>query len=230
MVIRHGSDILQDTQDYNKVVCLLSDIQGTKSVNGAIQGRGTNIRVASNAVVSEVRLGTELAPVTINTTTIREFCIPLMGVLSASTLKALPLHAMKNAPLTIEIYFEKLVTATSDVDKAILDATELAKITSFKVKQVEFFGEQLTFSPEVSSVLEKQTGGKYLINTQSVQSFKNNVPEGTTQATQIPVKCSYLKSLLCAYFDNTNADKDVTARDNPFSANGNGYYSFMIGG
>ena len=88
-----------------------------------------------------------------------------MGVLSASTLKALPLHAMKNAPLTIKIYFEKLVTATSDVDRATLSDAELAKITSFKVKQVEFFAEQLTFSPEVASVLEIQTGGKYLINT-----------------------------------------------------------------
>jgi hypothetical protein len=97
-----------------------------------------------------------------------------MGVLSASTLKALPLHAMKNAPLTIEIYFEKTSTATDVTD------AELAKLTSFKVKQVEFFAEQLTFSPEVASVLEKQTGGKYLINTQSVQSFKNNVPQGTT--------------------------------------------------
>jgi hypothetical protein len=170
LVIRHGSDILQDTQDYNKVVCLLSDIQGTKSVNGLVQGR--------NSVGA--RTGAELAPVTASTTTIKEFCIPLMGVLSASTLKALPLHAMKNAPLTIEIYFEKLVTATSNVDRLTLSDAELAKITLFKVKQVEFFAEQLTFSPEVASVLEKQTGGKYLINTQSIQSFKNNVPNGTT--------------------------------------------------
>jgi hypothetical protein len=153
-----------------------------------------------------------------------------MGVLSASTLKALPLHAMKNAPLTIEIYFEKLVTLANNEDGALLSDAELAKITSFKVKQVEFFGEQLTFSPEVASVLEKQTGGKYLINTQSVQSFKNNVPNGTTQATQIPVKCSYLKSLLCAYYANGTVDKEVTARANPFNANGNGYYSFMVGG
>jgi len=53
-----------------------------------------------------------------------------MGVLSASTLKALPLHAMKNAPLTIEIYFEKALTATT------ADAAEIAKLTSFKIKQV----------------------------------------------------------------------------------------------
>jgi hypothetical protein len=101
-----------------------------------------------------------------------------MGVLSASTLKALPLHAMKNAPLTIEIYFEKVLTATN-ITEADIGATP-TKLSSFKVKQVEFFAEQLTFSPEVASVLEKQTGGKYLINTQSVQSFKNNVPNGTT--------------------------------------------------
>ena len=147
-----------------------------------------------------------------------------MGVLSASTLKALPLHAMKNAPLTIEIYFEKTSTATT------ADAAEIAKLTSFKIKQVEFFAEQLTFSPEVASVLEKQTGGKYLINTQSVQSFKNNVPNGTTQATQIPVKCSYLKSLLCAYYANGTVDTAITARANPFTLNGNGYFSFMVGG
>lgn len=145
MVIRHGSDILQDTQDYNKVACLLSDIQGTVSSNGVIQGRET---VGS-------RTGAVLAPVTANTTTIEEFCIPLMGVLSASTLKALPLHAMKNAPLTIEIYFEKLVTLAHNEDEGLLSDAELAKITSFKIKQVEFFGEQLTFSPEVASVLEK---------------------------------------------------------------------------
>jgi hypothetical protein len=36
-----------------------------------------------------------------------------MGILSSSTLKALPLHAMKNAPLTVEIFFEKLLTATN---------------------------------------------------------------------------------------------------------------------
>lgn len=150
-----------------------------------------------------------------------------MGVLSASTLKALPLHAMKNAPLTIEIYFEKALTATNATEA---DIGVAAKLSSFKVKQVEFFGEQLTFSPEVASVLEKQTGGKYLINTQSVQSFKNNVPNGTTQATQIPVKCSYLKSLLCAYYANGTVDKDITARGNPFASNGNGYYSFMVGG
>lgn len=78
-----------------------------------------------------------------------------MGVLSASTLKALPLHAMKNAPLTIEIYFEKLVTLAHNEDEGLLSDVELAKITSFKIKQVEFFGEQLTFSPEVASVLEK---------------------------------------------------------------------------
>lgn len=164
MVIRHGSDILQDTQDYNKVVCLLSDIQGTKSTNGVIQGH--------SAVGS--RTGAEIAPVTAGATTVREFCIPLMGLLSSATLKALPLHAMKNAPLTVEIFFEKTLTATNAT------VAELAKITSFKVRQVELFAEQLTFSPEVASVLEKQTGGKYLINTQSIQSFKNNVPNGTS--------------------------------------------------
>jgi hypothetical protein len=79
----------------------------------------------------------------------------LAGILSDSTLKALPLHAMKNAPLTVEIYFEKLATATCDDVKATLADAELAKITSFKVKDVNVFGEQLTFSPEVASVLEK---------------------------------------------------------------------------
>jgi hypothetical protein len=103
LVIRHGSDILQDTQDYNKVACLLSDIQGTRSTNGLIQGR--------NGV--GVRNGGELSPVDANKTFTREFCIPLMGILSSSTLKALPLHAMKNAPLTVEIFFEKLLTATN---------------------------------------------------------------------------------------------------------------------
>lgn len=72
-------------------------------MNGFIQGR----------FAVGARTGFEIAPTTVSTTTIREFCIPLMGVLSSSTLKALPLHAMKNAPLTVEIYFEKGTTATS---------------------------------------------------------------------------------------------------------------------
>lgn len=64
-----------------------------------------------------------------------------MGVLSASTLKGLPLHAMKNAPLTVELYFEKVQTALERTNGAAVDATELAKIDHFKVKQVELFGE-----------------------------------------------------------------------------------------
>lgn len=61
-----------------------------------------------------------------------------MGVLSASTLKALPLHAMKNAPLTVEIYFEKTATATN---ATAADLGVAAKMTYFKVKNVELFGE-----------------------------------------------------------------------------------------
>lgn len=89
----------------------------------------------------------------------------------------------------------------------------------------------MTFSPEIASVLEKQTGGKYIINTQSVSSYRNNVPAGSTQATQIPVKCSYLKSLLCAYYTNTTFDTEITKRANPFSGTGKqGYFHFMVGG
>lgn len=124
LVVRHGSDILQDTQDYNKIASLLSDIQGTKSVNGLVQGRsGVGARV-----------GVEIAPVTASITTVKEFCIPLMGVLSSSTLKALPLHAMKNAPLTIELYFEKARTALANASNATLADAEVNKLTSFKVK------------------------------------------------------------------------------------------------
>jgi hypothetical protein len=48
-----------------------------------------------------------------------------MGVLSSSTLKALPLHAMKNAPLTIELYFEKAKTALANASNATLADAEV---------------------------------------------------------------------------------------------------------
>ena len=45
---------------------------------------------------------------------------------------------MKNAPLTVELYFEKFATATNATASDIGDS---AKLASFKVKQVELFGE-----------------------------------------------------------------------------------------
>lgn len=115
LIVRHGSDILQDIQDYNKVACILSDLQGTVSVNAHIQGREVD-----DTTKTTLRTGEVIAPVDASTTTTKEFCIPLMGILSASTLKALPLHAMKNAPLTIELYFEKLATATANASNNTL--------------------------------------------------------------------------------------------------------------
>jgi hypothetical protein len=57
------------------------------------------------------------------------------------------------------------------------------------------------------------------------------VPFGSTQATQIPVKCAYLKSLLCAYYNTSSVETDITKRVCPFdNAGQTGYYHFMIGG
>jgi len=208
LVIRQGNNILQDTQDYNKAVCLLSDIQGSPSNNGVIYGR-SDVGKRDGGVVCGA----------VTTEEIKEWAIPLAGLLSGSTLKALPLHALSNAPITIEITFDKYVSAT------LGSATNLTK---FKVTDVYFTASQITFSPEVANVLQNQVGGKYLINTTSIQTFRNNVPAASTASTLIPVKVSYLKALMVMYF--SAPDTVISTRVNPFDMSNSSYYSWMIGG
>jgi len=68
-----------------------------------------------------------------------------------------------------------------------------------------------------------------MINTTGISTYRNNVPAGSVGNTLIPVKVSYLKSLLSAFYLSNTADATISTRQCPFAQTG-GYYSWNIGG
>jgi hypothetical protein len=205
--IFHGSNLLEDIDNYGQMAKILFDYQVSED---AVKGRfsvtaGTNpdftgsVTDASN--VTSVNRGRALGALTPAGTFSYPFAINLVSLVGTlAGEKYLPLWQMTAAPLRIE-----LVLQTS-AERALMRLG--GAITSFNISSVNYCGEFLELPDSAISAINSASSSPMQMVVPSWRSYTNSatVPQNTqTQVSfPIPAKFSSLKNIIVATRNNAS--------------------------
>lgn len=230
--IFHGSNLLQDIDNYGLLAKMLYDIQvpqdgiigkhsimtGTRNdyVTTSVDGTATacTMRNSGAELLNKIASGTKL------TYTYCISLVSLLGTLASSTY--IPLFACTSAPLRMEL---QLVSNASNCMAYTIDAPIVS------VSNVEYIANFIELGDSAMGIIESSLEGaplQFVVpdyrNYQYTFQLTQNI--STQVAMPIPAKFSSLKSLFVTTRDNTGAVNYF-----PFSCNGYAFksYSFRVG-
>ena len=205
--IFHGSNLLEDIDNYGQMAKILFDYQVSED---AVKGRfsvtaGTNPDYTQSATdasnVTSVNRGRALGALTPAGTFSYPFAInlvSLVGTLAGD--KYLPLWQMTAAPLRIELVLQ------SSAERALMRLG--GAITSFNISSVNYCGEFLELPDSAISAINSASSSPMQMVVPSWRSYTNSatVPTGTqTQVSfPIPAKFSSLKNIIVATRNNAS--------------------------
>lgn len=206
LTIYHGSNLLEDINDYGVIAGMLFDLQ----VNGSEMGRtgaitsgseGGQTYNATNDIASSsnvCRRGASIAG-----TADRVFAFPLIsGVVGTMQSKNLPVSEMTAGDLRIEL---ELASASLGA----VNNTANNNAPDWTVSDVEYVTSFVELSAQASQDIRNAHGGRYAISTESYRSYQSSVTAGAGEQTfLIPAKFSSLKSLICSMRSSTTTAVD----------------------
>tara|TARA_R100000482_G_scaffold4609_1_gene1592 strand:- start:622 stop:1956 length:1335 start_codon:yes stop_codon:yes gene_type:complete len=205
LTIYHGSNLIEDINDYGVIASMLYDLQ----VDGAELGRTGAITsggqdgqtFASNDISTSRNINRRGA--TVAGTADRVFAFPLIsGVVGTMMSKALPVGEMSAGDLRIEI---ELASASL----AVVNNTTNNNAPDWTVSDVEYVCSFIELSAQASQDIRNAHGGRYAISTESYRSYQATVNAGAGEQTfLIPAKFSSLKSLVCSMRSSTTTAVD----------------------
>ena len=211
--IFHGSNLLQDIDQYGLLAKMLFDLQvPTDACYGKFNELvGTRNDLNTTITAAELVGGADIYKSALqinsgnyytlatNGTITKTFCLNLISLLGTlSSQNYLPLFAMTSAPLRLEIQL------VSTIPQAIASVTDL---TSIALNNVEYIGNFIKLSDNAMSMIYGSLGGQPL--EFSVPDYSNYQYTYTTIAQNstaqinfsIPAKYSSLKSLFVTIRD-----------------------------
>jgi len=213
--IFHGSNLLQDIDNYGLLAKMLFDLQ---QPTDAIQGKQTMLSgtrsdmtlttsaagYVQNAVLpvysinSGERIGGDLKAVTATNATITEtYCLNLISLIgSLSNSNYIPLFAMTSAPLRVEIQLvDTFFKACSD-----MTCTSAANSAIISLKNVEYVANFIELGDSAMSIIYGSLEGQplqYVIPDFRNYQFGQQLQTTPTQVVMpIPAKFSSLKTIL----------------------------------
>lgn len=203
----HGSNLLEDIQEYNVLHNLWTDMTGENDV----------MRTSSNVMEGGDNNRAGL-PVAGNSS--RVYCVPLLsGIVGTLQSKYLPVGALIG-DMRLELVLEDQVPAV------VGDST-------WSVTGVELMLETTELATDAAMMIEQANPGGYLISFDSFVDYTNAVANGSSSANiLVPARFSSLKTLFSVMRDaskvQTAGQNSISDRVQPFGATGQWYYS--IGG
>ncbi len=206
ITIYHGSNLLEDINDYGVIASMLFDLQ----VNGAELGKTGSITSggedgqtfnATNDIGSSRNVNRRGA--TVANGSPRVFAFPLIsGVVGTMASKALPVGEMSAGDLRIEL---ELASASLGA----INNTNNNNAPDWSISDVEYVTSFVELSAQASQDIRNAHGGRYAISTESYRSYQASVTAGAGEQTfLIPAKFSSLKSLICSMRSNTTTAVD----------------------
>lgn len=209
----HGSNLLQDIQEYHQLAKILYDFQ---MPNDSVAGRysltsgtanefvGTQLNATSGTVangdaisVKAVNRGKGFSTTTIagssaqQTFTASINLISLVGALAGG--KYLPLWQMTSAPLRVELVLQ------DNINKAMLIGTNPPANGVFNLYNVEYIGEFLELPDSAISAIESGSSNplQMVIPDWRAYTYSQSLATSTTTVSMpIPAKFSSLKSIV----------------------------------
>jgi hypothetical protein len=208
----HGSQLLEDLDNYGNIVSQLTALQKSSGCNGKdsiLQGfcsekfcdvqDSTDTTTKTNQVLPIIageRLhdvaGTgEFTQIAANGNTLaRTYCINLLSIVGSLSEKYIPLFAMTGAPLRLELQLASNPNKFCCADQAM---------SSFKINNCELICQMMEMGDSAMAVITNSIGNSPLQwVVPQYRNFQNNIVIGTgpQQASlAIPAKFNSLKSL-----------------------------------
>jgi hypothetical protein len=189
--IFHGSNLLQDIDNYGTLASLLTsyqlgreDVEGKNSVlTGCDLGHGIDLnRVTGTDVPMPVSSEDEVA-----------FAFPLLSILSM-TDNYVPLFSLGNAPLRLEIQF------VSNIEQFISSERPLsAPLTGKTFVDVKYIGNFVEVSDAGMQIIAESLQGRpleWVCQSYANYVFNTNLPNAEKQVSMpVPAKFNSLKAL-----------------------------------
>lgn len=203
--IFHGSNLLMDLDNYGTLASLLTsyqlakeDVEGKHQVlAGTDQGHGRNLGVIATGADTEV-----------------EFAIPLLSILSL-TDNYVPMFALTNAPLRLEIQFVSDVNLFLTADQLVNSAVGSGKTFN----DVKFIANFVEVSDAGMAIIAESLQGRpleWVCQSYANYVFNTSVVNGTKQISMpVPAKFNSLKALYFVTRQHFAGDTDQPADDMP---------------
>lgn len=203
--IFHGSNLLMDLDNYGTLASLLTsyqlakeDVEGKhKVLAGTEQSHGRNLGVIATGADTEV-----------------EFAIPLLSILSL-TDNYVPMFALTNAPLRMEIQFVSDVNLFLSADQLVNSAVGSGKTFN----DVKFIANFVEVSDAGMAIIAESLEGRpleWVCQSYANYVFNTSVVNGTKQVSMpVPAKFNSLKALYFVTRQYFAGDTDQPADDMP---------------
>lgn len=199
LLLYHGSNLLEQINEYNALYHFLLDMQGSEESVGRA---GTILQGSSSS-----RTGATIA-----FGESQYFCIPVLsGVVGPLQSKYLPVGAMTGGDLRLEL----------DLAQAATPVVQASGVPSWEISDVELELEYVEVNVDVDRMI-RAANPLYVISCESYHNFTSSVP-GQAAAQQIntliPARFSSLKTLYSIFRLSSDltaaASKSVSCRVYP---------------
>jgi hypothetical protein len=222
LTVYHGSNLLEDEQQYSVMVAALHDMM----TDGSEAGR----QGAINAGFQTSAVGTTSNTVCRNGVsmtagTAKTFCVPLVsGVVGTLLGKNLPVGEMGAGDLRIEIELAPFADA-------LRSAAHGADPTGYTVSDVEYVCSFVEVSQQAMDDIRRAHGGRYAISSESYRNYTESITAGAGEkVVLIPAKFSSLKTLICALRADSNSSNLNANTVSSRAKGGMSQYQFRLAG
>jgi len=200
--IYHGTNLLEDIDEYNLFVKEMFDLQVS---NDSVAGKysilsGTRPDLYGTQVDTTNTISRNMNTGALLSLTGNDYCITLLSLLgSLSGSKYIPLFACTSAPIRLEITFVSSLYH--------LGCANTLSDPGFTVNNIEFLASFMELSDSaMSGILSSASGEVFSYNTVGVRNYQDTMVlpvTGTTQKNMvIPARYSSVKSIIISLRDS----------------------------
>ena len=229
--VRHGSNLLQEIDDYGLFAKMFFDIQvQTPSAYGKyniLAGTRNDLAVNATSQALQVNSGARLnglAQVAATTAfPTYTYCLNLISLCGTLCTKYFPLFECTSAPLTLEITLVNFATAAACSQQAD---------TTFSLTNVEYVANMIELGDSAMEIIRANNNGRpsqFVFNDFKMFPYSAAIAaSATSHAVPIAAKYASVKSIFVAIRD---ASKTAAATYFPYSSNSFNMsdYTFRIG-
>jgi hypothetical protein len=228
LVVKHGSNVWEDINNYGQAVKDLYDLQvpfsGNYGKNNILAGTRSDLIVDATSAnqVRQVNSGELLfdAPAAATTIT-RYYFLNLLSIVGAlCNINYLPNWGFTAAPITIEITL---------VD-SILKAMAATAAPTYSFSNIEFVASFVELNPQAMDIVLKANNGRVELPYTSLKNFNTSITAANNGQYTIPIAAKYtsLKGIVCSQRNTATTDV-VTLFPYSSCVNGLTIYQFRVG-
>ncbi len=208
--VTHGSNLLENEQNYGLLAKLCMDNQVSQSASGKqsiFAGARSDIPVVGTAA-TPLRTGAVVASslAAATASTAKTYCLPLISILGTLGSQYIPLFEMTAAPLTLDLTLvDSIMKAMGCVDTA---GGTTVSASTFQLSNVEFVATIIELADESINIIRgAQEGQPVQMVIPSWTRYSNTIPAIADNATYnipIPAQFASLRSIFVAMRDKVN--------------------------